>query len=359
VTERVAVVLDDWAIESLPGLDRDLAHAGAMVMRSFQGLPNPVLLRRFGAAAVVGGPDRTTLLARLETAVANGGAPVIAALPKGVAPSPELRGPGVVDLVPAGSRGAAERVLLMARVPVVSGGRLSAGRGPPGPTAAPGAGPPRPALPAGPPVVSGPTARPDPDAEVLAVASSTGGVWVLAAMLRDLDRGRVVAVAQHLDRDFVPFFAEWLQGVSGWHTVVVGEPVPYAPGLAYVPAGGWDLLVERGVLRAAPACGHHVPSGDRLLRTAAQAAGRRAVGVVLSGMGSDGAEGLAEISRAGGRTFCQDPASAVVGSMPESALRRAPRSIVAAPEALAAVIGRARPLPGSHVHGFASSPERG
>jgi chemotaxis response regulator CheB len=59
-------------------------------------------------------------------------------------------------------------------------------------------------------------------------------------------------------------------------------------------------------------------------------------------MGSDGAEGLAELARRGGRALCQDPASAVVGSMPESALRMTPSAALAAPERLAAAIGGAR-----------------
>jgi hypothetical protein len=345
VTDQIAVVVDDFALAALPGLDRDLAHAGAMVMRSFKGLPNPNLLKRFRGAAVVGGPDRTGLLARLETTTASLSAPVIGILPPGVPPSVGLRGPGVVDILAAGTRGAAERILLMARVPVVSGARPVL-RMPP-----PSAPRPQPQPPLGTvAVAAGPPPVPDAGAEVLAVASSTGGVWVLAAMLRDLDRGRVVAIAQHLESEFVPFFADWLQGVSGWRTVVVGEPIPYAPGLAYVPAGGWDLIVERGLLRAAPASSRHVPSGDRLLRTTAQALGARAVGLVLSGMGSDGAEGLAEIARAGGRTFCQDPSTAVVPSMPESARLRAPGTLLARPEDLAAVIG-----PGARGAGRASA----
>ena len=63
-----------------------------------------------------------------------------------------------------------------------------------------------------------------------------------------------------------------------------------------------------------------------------------AVGVVLSGMGADGASGLAEIVRAGGTGICQEPASAVVASMPESAMRAAPGALRAAPEALAATV---------------------
>ncbi|HSN92325.1 MAG TPA: chemotaxis protein CheB [Anaeromyxobacteraceae bacterium] len=352
MNERVTVVVDDYALEALPGLERDLARSGALLMRSFKGLPNPNLLRRFRAAAVVGAPDRAALRARLETASAGVPVPVIGVLPRGAQGGPDLRGPGVVDLVPAGLARAAERILLMARVPVVTAVRPGGPAPPPSdvhrptPTLAP-----VPLRAASPPV-------PDAAAEILAVASSTGGVWVLASMLRDLDTGWVVAIAQHLESDFVPFFAEWLQAVSGWRTVVVGEPIPYARGLAYVPAGGWDLLVERGVLRAAPPSSRHVPSGDRLLGTAARSIGGRAAGLVLSGMGADGSEGLAGIAAAGGRTFCQAPASAVVPSMPASALSRAPGTVTAPPEALASTIGR----PGSAdvgVRGLARRPGPG
>jgi chemotaxis response regulator CheB len=346
------LIVDDYALAALPTLDRDLAQAGAWVMRSFKGLPNPALLRRFPGAAVIGGADRYGLLARLEAATTSLSAPVIAVLPTGCVPSPELRGPGVVDLLPAGEPNAAERILLMARVPIVSstrsGARNAAGAAPHPPqrSSAPQAGPALTPLAA---AVPGPLAgfraalpSPDPDAELLAIASSTGGVWVLAALLRELrPRDRAVCVAQHLEGEFVPFFAEWLQGVSGWPTVVVDEPVPYAPGVVYVPAGGMDLVVERGRVRTAPACSRYVPNGDRLLRTAASALGRRATGLVLSGMGCDGADGLAELARCGGRALCQEPASAVVPSMPETALRKTPGAASATPERLAASIGAA------------------
>ncbi len=72
----------------------------------------------------------------------------------------------------------------------------------------------------------------------------------------------------------------------------------------------------------------------------AAAHGRRARAAVLSGMGSDGAEGLAEVARLGGRAACQAPAGAVVPSMPESALRRCPGAEQAGPAELAAVLGR-------------------
>jgi chemotaxis response regulator CheB len=337
---KITVVVDDHALESVPGLDADLARAGALVMRSFRNTPNPQLLRRHAGVGVVGGPDRAGLLARLERAtatLASVPAPVIGILPPGVAPSRELQGPGVVDLVPASAPRVADRILVMARVPVVTAGRARLEP----------ALPPQP-LPAGGRRGDPADAAPEPPAdaggepEVIAVVSSTGGVWVLGAMLRDVPaRGRAVLVAQHMDADFVPFFTQWLAGASGWPTTLVDGQAPLTPGIVYVPAGGCDLILDGEVVRTASSLSRFVPSGDRLLASAAQL-GARTVGVVLSGMGSDGAEGLAEILRRGGRAVCQAPATAVVPSMPESALRRAPGAVAVPPDALAAVVGASR-----------------
>lgn len=345
----LTLVVDDYALAALPSLDWELAQAGAWVMRSFKALPNPGLLRRYPGAAVIGGYDRMNLLSRLEAATTSLSAPVIAVMPQGCDPSPELRGPGVVDLIPALSKRAAERILLMARVPIVSSTRGAARATPPARPARAGEPPSTPApsgtptpVPAEPAKARGPLPAPVPGTELLAIASSTGGVWVLAALLRDLrPRDRAVAVAQHLEGEFVPFFAEWLQAASGWPTVVVNGAVPFAPGVAYVPAGGCDLVLEGDRLVAAPACCRYVPSGDRLLASASSL-GPLALGLVLSGMGSDGASGLAELARRGGRALCQDPATAVVGSMPESALRRTPAAASAAPDRLATAIGPSR-----------------
>ncbi len=326
---RLAVVVDDYALAALPGLDGALAGAGALVLRSFRGLPNPQLLRRMPGcrgAAVVGGSDRRSLVARLETATATLGAPVIAALPRGVAPARDLRGPGVVDLVPAGTARAAERIALMAEVPIVTGGsRLVASTSTAGAIEAP----PRTAAP------STPAGR-APE-RVIGVASSTGGVWVLARLLGALaGRGReAVLVAQHLEADFVPFFAEWLASVSGVRTVLVSDPVPLEAGAAYLAAGGLDLYVEDGRAASGAAVSRFVPCADRLLRSLARAFGPRGAAAVLSGMGSDGASGAAEVWRAGGQVVCQLPSTAVVPSMPESALRHAPGIAALPPEALA------------------------
>lgn len=336
----VAVVIDDWALEAVPGLEQELAREGALVMRAFKGIPNPHLLRRYRGAAVVGGPDRTGLLARLERATASVAAPVIAILPRGVAPAPDLRGPGVVDLVPAGARGVGRRILLMAKVPVVTAGRAA--------RPAEGAVRPPPAAPEvlAPPLDAlAPGAGRGPATGVVAVASSTGGVWVLAALLRELSQaGRAVLVAQHMEAEFVPFFADWLQSASGWRTELVQDATPLAGGVVYLAAGARDLVLDGDVLRAMPASSRFVPCADRLLASVAERGGD-ATGVVLSGMGADGAGGLAEIARRGGKALCQAPASAVVPSMPESALRRTPSAIALPPQALPGAIALGQRVP--------------
>jgi len=332
------VVLDDWALAALPGVDRDLAGAGAVVVRCYQRLPSPALLRRLPechGVAVLGGPDLASLRDRLETATATLAAPVIAALPPGQAPVAELRGPGVVDLLPAGTARAAERVALMAWVPIVTGG---ARRAAPAVAARPTG--------TGPPVHAGGAASPAepglPPDQVLAIASSTGGVWVVAALLQALRRRERAAVllAQHMDAEFVAFFAAWLGSVTPWPAVVVEDAAPLEAGRLYLAAGGRDLVAEPGRVVALPACSRYVPCADRLLGSAGRVLGPRALALVLSGMGADGAEGLAEVGRRGGRAICQAPSSAVVPSMPEAALRRWPGAEVVAPEALAAVVAR-------------------
>jgi two-component system chemotaxis response regulator CheB len=177
---------------------------------------------------------------------------------------------------------------------------------------------------------------------VLAIASSTGGVWVLAGLLQGYRRRATTAVlvAQHLEAEFVGFFADWLASVTGWPAVLVEDEAPLEAGRLYLAGGGRDLVAEPARVLALPAASRYVPCADRLLASVARAHGARARAAVHSGMGADGAAGLSEVARCGGRVACQAPATAVVPSMPESALRLAPGAEVASPEALGAVLAR-------------------
>jgi two-component system chemotaxis response regulator CheB len=121
-------------------------------------------------------------------------------------------------------------------------------------------------------------------------------------------------------------------------TVMVSDPVSLEPGTAYVAAAGLDLHVDGGRVASGSPVSRFVPCADRLLSSIAGAFGARGAAAVLSGMGSDGAEGAARVWRAGGRAVCQLPSSAVVPSMPESALRRTPEMIQLPPEALAGAL---------------------
>ncbi len=282
---RLAAVVDDWALALLPGLERELLQAGVAVVRCYERLPSPALLRRLPdhrAVAVLGGADLAALRSRLETATATLAAPVVGALPRGLAAPDDLRGPGVVDLIPAGARGAAERVVLMSRVPIVSAGARR-GDAPERPPASP-----RSIAAAAPP---GPLRRPE---RVLAIASSTGGVWVAAGLLQGFRPRATTAalLAQHMDAEFVAFFRDWLSATTPWTTVLVEEAAPLEAGRLYLAAGGRDLLAGTDQVTAAPAASRYVPSADRLLRSVAAAHGARTRAVVLSCMGSDGAEAL-------------------------------------------------------------------
>ncbi|MGC4117124.1 MAG: chemotaxis protein CheB [Myxococcales bacterium] len=348
----LAVVIDDLALGAFPRLEVELAARGVRVLRSFAAVPGPHLLARLPnhrSVAVIGGKSWSGLVQRLEQATATNRSPIIGVLPATQDPEcrPGLRWPGVVDLIPPTERQPAERVVLMSDVPIVTlpgrslgGGCMVGARGK---VATAPVGEPMPLRP-GPGLLQAGPGSPllvDVDMGVLAIASSTGGAWVLAQLLRDL-RTKCMAsllVAQHLDSEFVPFFGQWLQEVSGWPVCIVADRAPLKPATVHLAAGGLDLVMEgHTMVRSLPASSRFVPSGDRLLASVASARGAHCAGLVLSGMGADGAAGLAAIARGGGRALCQLPESAVVASMPQSALRAAPEARAVAPAFLPAVL---------------------
>lgn len=322
---RLFVWVDRWALSLLPGLDGALAREGALVLRSFERVAHPSMVRGLSGdpqVVVVGGEDGPRLQARLQTATATLSVPVVGVVPPGTAPDARLRGPGVLDLVPAGAPEPARRILAVARLPIVT---ARPGAAPPGPIAAP--------PPAG-----------APARHAIGIASSTGGPWLLAELLGALGRSAPppIFVAQHLDADFVPFFADWLARTTSMPIDVVATRTPIVPGTVYLAAGGHDLCVEPGgaTATAERATSAYVPRADRLFAGLAAAFGARASVAVLSGMGGDGAQGAARVMAAGGAVFCQDPATAVVPSMPEQALLACPGASAAPPAALAALLLR-------------------
>ncbi len=160
---------------------------------------------------------------------------------------------------------------------------------------------------------------------VVAIAASLGGPRALVEVLGDLppDFPAPVVVVQHISPGFSDDLARWLAAETGHRVHEAREGQRLVKGEVFVSPAHLHLLVQpSGALRlddGAPVGGFR-PSCDVLLRSVAHAFGRRAVGVVLTGMGRDGAAGLKAIREQGGHTLAQDEATSVVFGMPGEAV---------------------------------------
>jgi two-component system chemotaxis response regulator CheB len=126
---------------------------------------------------------------------------------------------------------------------------------------------------------------------------------------------------------FTATFAKRLDGLSRITVKEAEDGNRFIPGRALIAPGGKHMLVQRSgaqyfvEIREGPPVSRHCPSVDVLFRSAAKAAGANALGIIMSGMGDDGARGLKEMRTAGSSTIAQDEASCVVFGMPKEAIR--------------------------------------
>jgi two-component system, chemotaxis family, protein-glutamate methylesterase/glutaminase len=176
-----------------------------------------------------------------------------------------------------------------------------------------------------------PTARPtargntgDTGSCVVAIAASTGGPPALATVLEGLASLKVpVLVVQHIHPDFVKGLVDWMGRVSPLPVVMARQGEALRGGCVYIAPGGAHLGISQDwkiALTSAPATVHR-PSADQLFESVATRAGAKGVGVLLTGMGEDGAAGLAAMHRSGARTIAQDEATSAVYGMPRAAVR--------------------------------------
>ena len=163
---------------------------------------------------------------------------------------------------------------------------------------------------------------------VIAIGTSTGGTQALEAVLTALPAVCTgIVVVQHMPEKFTAMFAERLDGLCAIEVREATNGDRVIPGRALIAPGGRHMMLKRSgaqyVVEVAdgPLVNRHKPSVDVLFRSVAQTAGANALGVIMTGMGDDGARGLKEMHDAGARTVAEDESTCVVFGMPKEAIK--------------------------------------
>jgi two-component system chemotaxis response regulator CheB len=164
---------------------------------------------------------------------------------------------------------------------------------------------------------------------IVSIGASTGGTETLREVLEVLPANAPgIVIVQHMPEKFTAAFARRLDGLCRVAVKEAEDGDEVAAGRVLIAPGNRHMLLQRvgGSYRVAikdgPSVSRHRPSVDVLFRSTAQAAGANALGIIMTGMGDDGAKGLLEMREAGGMTIAQDEASCVVFGMPKEAIAR-------------------------------------
>jgi two-component system chemotaxis response regulator CheB len=183
-------------------------------------------------------------------------------------------------------------------------------------------------------------------ASIVGIAASTGGPAALAAIVAGLpvDLSVPVVVVQHNTHGFMPALAKWLNECGNVRVVVATHGGELRPGVMYIGPDHRHIGVTSGgvcALSDGPPIAGFRPSATFLFRSLALAYGPRALSVILTGMGSDGVEGLAAARAAGGQVLAQDEKSSVVWGMPGAAVNAGVVDHVVELDGIAAAIAKA------------------
>jgi two-component system chemotaxis response regulator CheB len=185
------------------------------------------------------------------------------------------------------------------------------------------------------------------EVDVVGIVSSTGGPQTLRAILSALPERPPfsVAIVQHTAQGFTQALVSWLGTVCSLDVAVARAGAQVARGAVVVAPDDLHLELDgerRVVLHRDPPIAGHRPSGNVLLRSLARRFSTRAAGVVCTGMGRDGADGLREIEAAGGVALVEDPARAILAGMPRAAVNRTQQARVLSADGLGHALASAR-----------------
>jgi two-component system chemotaxis response regulator CheB len=180
----------------------------------------------------------------------------------------------------------------------------------------------------------------EPRTRVVAICASVGGPPVIERILGTLpaDFPLPIYIVQHIANGFVDGFADLLAARVALPVALARDGMPMQPGAWVAPEDAHVRITRarRVALDSETVTGPHRPSADVLLESVAHACGEGAIGVVLTGMGRDGAAGAAAIAACGGVLLAQDEASARIASMPRAAVAAGARALT--PEQIAAAL---------------------
>jgi len=164
---------------------------------------------------------------------------------------------------------------------------------------------------------------------VVAIGTSTGGTQALEEVLTALPRVCPgIVIVQHMPEKFTAAFAARLEGICKISVKEAQSNDRVVPGCALIAPGGRHMVLKRSGAQYfvevldGPLVNRHRPSVDVMFRSVAKSAGPNALGIIMTGMGDDGAAGLLEMRTAGARTIAQDEESCVVFGMPKEAIKR-------------------------------------
>jgi two-component system chemotaxis response regulator CheB len=169
---------------------------------------------------------------------------------------------------------------------------------------------------------------PPTNEHIIAIGTSTGGTQALEKVLTRLPADVLgLVIVQHMPENFTSMFTQRLGNQCKITVREAQDGDRVCPGQALIAPGGKHMLVRRSgsqfcvEVRAGPHVSRHIPSVDVLFRSVACYAGANALGIIMTGMGDDGAQGLKEMHDAGASTIAQDEASCVVFGMPKEAIK--------------------------------------